>query len=137
MAMQGGASGVVYGRKGEWGFETGDDMGEGSVDVQVMVAIEPRSYREAIGHAIQGLRPHLRVAVVDPLSLVSEVVRHAPGLVLYSRPNSLPSGGDMAWIELPQDTRLPATVCRSGRCSEWKGLDLVGLLSVVDAVLLP
>lgn len=112
-------------------------MGEGSVGVQVMVAIEPRSYREAIGNAIQGLRPHLRVAVVDPLSLIPEVVRHTPSLVLHSRPNALPSGGNVSWIELPQDTKLPATVCRSGRCSEWKGLDLVGLLAVVDAVLLP
>lgn len=119
------------------GFEMGDAVGEGSVGVQVMVAVEPRSYREAIGHAIQGLRPHLRVSVVDPISLVSEVVRHAPSLVLHSRPDSLPSKGDLSWIELPEDTGLPATVCKSGQRSEWKGLDLVGLLSVVDAVLLP
>jgi hypothetical protein len=110
---------------------------EEMVGVQVMVALEPRSYREAIGQAIQGLRPHLCVAVVDPLSLVSEVVRHTPRLVVHSRPDMLPAGAEMSWIELPEDTRLPATVCRYGRCSEWKGLDLVGLLSVVDAVMLP
>lgn len=128
---------VMCGRKNESGFGTGEDVGEGTVGVQVMVAVEPRSYREAIGLAIQGLRPHLRVAVVDPLSLVSEVVRHAPDLVLHSRPDSLPSGGGMSWVELPEDTRLPATVCRDGQRSEWRCPDLAGLLSVVDAVLLP
>lgn len=34
--------------------------------MRIVVAVEPRSYREDIGSAIRGLRPHLEVAIVEP-----------------------------------------------------------------------
>jgi hypothetical protein len=38
-----------------------------------LVAIEPRSNREVIGRAIQHLRPHIEVLIVEPEELVEEV----------------------------------------------------------------
>src|SRR5439155_15198688 len=53
--------------------------------MRILVANEPRSYREAIAGAVQVLRPHLAVITVEPEDLDEEVMCHNPGLVLCSR----------------------------------------------------
>src|SRR5215207_3162129 len=42
---------------------------------RVVVAVEPRAYRTAIGSAIQALRPHREVTVVEPDELQAEMAR--------------------------------------------------------------
>jgi len=54
--------------------------------MRVLMAIEPRSYREVIGAAIRGLRPHLEVVIVDPDALEPEMARLDPELVVCNRP---------------------------------------------------
>jgi hypothetical protein len=51
----------------------------GAAGMRVLMAIEPRSYREVIGEAIRGLRSHLEVAIVDPETLEPEMARFDPG----------------------------------------------------------
>jgi hypothetical protein len=55
--------------------------------MRVLIAIEPRSYREVI----RGLRPHLEVAIVEPDAL-------EPELVICSRPSVAATNGRAAWI---------------------------------------
>ena len=57
--------------------------------MKILISIEPRSYREAIGEALRGLRSHLEVAVVEPEDLWEEVVRFEPALVIVDRPDTL------------------------------------------------
>ena len=96
-----------------------------------MLAMEPRSYREAIGSAIRGLRPHLEVAIVEPSALASEVARLAPGLVVCGQPNTVAPNGRPAWVEYrPYDDW--AEVCLDGRRSMLKEIRLDDLLSIVD-----
>jgi hypothetical protein len=45
----------------------------GAIGMRVLMAIEPRSYREVIGEAIRGFRPHLEVAIVEPEALEPEM----------------------------------------------------------------
>ena len=99
----------------------------------VIVAIEPRSYRQIIGQAIQDLRPHVEVVVLAPDTLVAGVVRLEPDLVFAHRPAASSPTGGPAWVELRPYERPPARVCLAGRQWELEEVALEDLLSLVDA----
>jgi hypothetical protein len=82
--------------------------------MRVLMAIEPRSYREAMGRAIRDLRPHVEVAVVEPEDLRVGVVRFEPELVFADRPDNLPDVGSPAWVEFRPYEQPPAKVCLGG-----------------------
>ncbi len=99
--------------------------------MRIVLAVEPRSYREAIGSAIRGLRPHVEVEVVEPGMLASEVVRLDPELVVCGQPNTVAPNGRLAWFEYrPYDDW--AEFCLDGRRSKLADVQLDDLLSIVD-----
>lgn len=100
--------------------------------MKVLIAIEPRSYREVIGLAIEELRPHLRVEILEPDLLESEVSRLEPDLVFCSRSDCLPGSCERAWIEFRPYAETQATVCLGGVISTMEGVDLDDILSIVD-----
>lgn len=100
---------------------------------KVLVAIEPRAYRTVIGRAIQMLRPHLEVAVVEPDHLLAEVVRLDPALVICSQTKPSTSDGERVWVEFRPYDEATAKVCVGGRCARLFEPNLDDLLSVVDA----
>jgi len=104
--------------------------------VVVLVAFEPRSYREAIGGAIRALRPRLQVGVVEPGELGAEVAHLNPELVLSGQPDTFTTsdGGGPSWVEFRPYEGPKATVCVDGRRSELEKVELDDLLSVVDRV---
>lgn len=103
--------------------------------VRVLVAMEPRSYREVIGCAIAGLRPDIEVYVIEPQMLLAETARLEPEVVIHSRPGE-PLADVITWIELPEDPALPATLYRGERRSEMPDFDLEKLIAVLDETLL-
>jgi hypothetical protein len=88
--------------------------------LRVVVAIEPRSYRQVIGRALRALRPHLvEVVVLDPDTLEAGVARMEPHLVFAdrptpSRPKAGPSAARCGWSSAP-------TRCRRRRGCVWPG----------------
>lgn len=103
--------------------------------VQVLVAMEPRSYREVIGYAITGLRPDIAVSVIQPEMLFAETARLEPEVVIHSRPEE-PLADVVTWIALPEDPAIPATLYRGGRRSEVPDFDLEKLIAVLDETIL-
>lgn len=101
--------------------------------LQILVAMEPRIYREAIGCTIQDLRPHLEVTVVEPGALTAEVERLTPKLVICGQANTGVLGvEEMVWVEFrPYDAPV-AKICIGSRCSELEEVELDDLLSIVD-----
>ena len=97
----------------------------------VLIAIELRFYRQAIGQAIQDLRPHTAVVVLAPATLEAGVARLGPDLVFANRPASSSSGGP-AWVEFRPYEHPPARVCLAGRTWELSLVELSDLLSIVD-----
>ena len=97
----------------------------------VLMAIEPRSYRQVIGRTIQALRPHVEVVVLAPDTLEAGVARLEPELVFANRPASSSSGGP-AWVEFRPYEEPPARVCLVGRRWELSEVELSDLLSIVD-----
>lgn len=104
--------------------------------MKVLIAIEPRSYREVIGLAIEELRPHLRVEVVEPGTLQSEVSRLRPDLVFCDGPDTVFRSAEIstrAWVEFRPYAATQAKVCLGDECSEIEDVNLDDILSVVDA----
>src|SRR5947199_7579665 len=54
--------------------------------LRLVVANDPRSYREAIATAIQRLQPDVEVMVVDPADLADQVERWRPHMAISSVP---------------------------------------------------
>ena len=107
----------------------------GDARLRVMVIFEDdyRSYREAIAHALEILRPHADVTVAGLDALDAEFKRIAPDLVICSQPNAGDARGALVWVEIPCDPTRPTAVCLEGRCSETTHLTLNEMLSIVDA----
>ncbi len=102
--------------------------------MKVLVAVELCAYREAIGLAIEDLRPDVEMTVRAPEDLVSEMARLAPKLVICNRPDPKMSEGIVAWVELqsPQDSLQKATVRIGGHRFKLVNVQLNDLLSVID-----
>jgi hypothetical protein len=100
--------------------------------MMVLIAIEPRSYRQVIGRAMQALRPHIEVVVLDPDTLEAGVARLGPDLVFADRPAASSSSGGPAWVEFRPYEEPPARVWLAGRTWELEEVELSDLLSIVD-----
>ena len=100
--------------------------------MQVIVAIEPRSYRQVIGEALRVLRPHIEVTVLDPDTLRAGVTRLDPELVFSNQPDTFAPTGRPAWVEFLPYEHPPARICLAGRRRELEHVELEDLLSIVD-----
>lgn len=102
--------------------------------MNILVAIEPRAYREVIGEAIGALRPQHSVTVVAPGSLLPALDRLGPEMVISSCPDSSSVDGTLAWVEFRPYARPEAKVSLRGLRRELAEVDLEDLLAVVDEV---
>ena len=100
--------------------------------LRLVVANDPRAYREAIAPAIQHLRPHVDVMVVEPADLAGQVERWRPHMVISSVPVARAGGCLLCWVALypAQKTQVVVTVAAQ---QTWaRDLDLAELLALVD-----
>ena len=103
--------------------------------MKLVVAMEPRSYREAIGTFFQDVREHLEVFIVDPSELEAEVLLSGVDLVFSSRPPNRSDWYRPAWLEFhPATYGQTVTFYLKGERSEIEDVDLGDLLSIVDRV---
>jgi len=98
------------------------------------MAIEPLAYREAIGRALQHLRPHLELVILAPEELEEALTRLDPDLVICDGSVSKDPEGRAAWVEYDPLGQRPATVSLEGQHTKLEGLKLEDLFSVVDKV---
>ena len=64
----------------------------------VLVAIEPRTYREVIGKAVGTLRPNLSVKAIEGSMLDAEISRTNPMLVLCNGAVDVSVDGAPNWV---------------------------------------
>lgn len=112
--------------------EATENNGSDGSRAVVLVAFEPRSYRDTIARALQGLRPRLSVKAVEPEDLGAEVARLDPKTVLCSQPNTFTRSDGPTWFEFSPYKESTAKLCIGGRHSELENVELDDLLSVVD-----
>ena len=68
--------------------------------LRVLLANEPRSYRESIAAVFRQLRPGLQVKVVEPEALESSVTRFDPDVAICSRVTGAVMERVPVWVEL-------------------------------------
>jgi hypothetical protein len=103
------------------------------MEAYVMFANEPRAYREAIATAIQELRPHLTVTLVEPELLSYEVRRLAPDLVVCSSIDRVVREASPVVLELYPGHESLARIIVGGRhCSTINDIEFSDILDLID-----
>jgi hypothetical protein len=103
--------------------------------VRILVANEPRSYRETIAAALKTMCPDLAVEVACSCTLDREVGAFRPDVVVCSRASEAVREGVFAWVELYPDYSSSATVSVGGELSTVEGAGFGDLLRVVEAAM--
>ena len=103
-------------------------------DVRIVFSNQPLAYREAMASVVQTLRPALAVSVSDPQNLDAEIARIQPQLVVCSDLADSIRSRLLGWIMLYPDGQNLVTCSIAGQERQLLGIDLSGLLALVDEV---
>jgi hypothetical protein len=100
--------------------------------IRVLVANEPRAYRDAVASYLQALRPELDSIVEDPIDLDASLLRHAPYLVLCSRATERLLTDTPAWIILYPSGATLVVASIGGLQRTSLDVDVDHLLALID-----
>lgn len=100
--------------------------------VRILVANEPRAYREVFASTLQILRPEAEIVEAKPEHLDREVKRFQPDLVLCSNVSPLVQNTVRNWILLYPENEPSIMIFTSGELSTVGNVDLEDLISLVD-----
>ena len=101
-------------------------------ELRVLLANEPRSYRESIAAVFRQVRPGLEVKVVEPETLESNVARFDPDVTICSRVTGAVRDRVPVWVELYPEHAAHSVASIGGRTTEYAEIQLPDLLSIVD-----
>ena len=99
---------------------------------RVLLANEPRSYRETIASALRHLRPNLEVLVAEPEDLDGDLDLHRPDIVICSEITAAARDRAPAWIELYPGGESLVVVSIEGRRRTFEDIELQGIVCIVD-----
>lgn len=97
----------------------------------ILVANEPRVYRDTLGVALKMLRPDVEVLVVDPDSLDEHVQRHTPAFVICSQLTTVVETQVSAWLLLYPNGEMSALKCVDGVRQELGAIDLASVFGLI------
>jgi len=100
--------------------------------MRILVANEPRSYREAFTRVFQTLRPHVESIAVDPNALDREALRLRPDLVVCRRVTPTVETVARCWLELRVEGEMLVSAGKPRMSSGGGEVDLAYLLSFID-----
>ncbi len=101
-------------------------------NVRVLVANEPRAYRETLAAAFQRLRPHLAVIMVEPADLDAAVRALAPRVVVCSQLTPLVEQTVPTWVLLYPAGQRAAVLRSAHERTTVEDIGLAGLLDLID-----
>ena len=99
---------------------------------RVLMANEPRAYREGIAAVISQLRPTVEVETVEPDALDASIKRYVPDMVICSKATQTLKGRVRVWVELYPENGAISVANIGGRRIEYTEIQLPDLLSIVD-----
>jgi hypothetical protein len=100
--------------------------------MRILIANEPRAYREAFAATLRALRPRTEVFIAEPEDLDAAVLWHAPHLTVCSALTEIVQTRLLAWALLYPDGTSSAVLSLAGRQTTVMGLDLGDLLDLLD-----
>jgi hypothetical protein len=98
----------------------------------ILLANEPRCYREVIAAALRRQRPHWAITDVEPEELPAHLGRCAREFVIASRLSEPERQRACGWLLLYPDFEDRATIGVAGHETTVEGLDLDALLAVLE-----
>ncbi len=98
----------------------------------MLVANEPRTYREVLVHALRNLRPQAEVRIVEPEDLDAGIRDFRPHLVVCSRGCTAVQDGVLTWVTLYPGDENRAEVVTAGGRAMLVGIQFDHFLSIVD-----
>lgn len=101
-------------------------------NLTVVVALDPPSYRSAIGSSIQLMRPHTNVEILAPAEIADNPRWFASAIVICSC--RTPSEADGNWIEFYPYSDPDTLRIRGRRRNLGRSVELDDLLAAVDDV---
>ena len=101
-------------------------------NLRVLIANEPRAYRDTISEVLCELRPDLGIASIQPEHLEEAVSLHEPHVVICSKVLQIVRDAVPIWVELYPGHSSKSNVSIEGHCTEIEGIQLSELLSIVD-----
>lgn len=105
---------------------------DGMERFRILIANEPRFYREVIAAGLKLQRAHIDVTAVDPADLAADVARLQPQLVVCSRLTDTIVAASPAWVLLPLDDRDAVVINLDGQRTTSGPIEFHDLLSVID-----
>ncbi len=99
---------------------------------RIVIANDPRAYRDVIGATVRVMRPDLDVVTVAPEELEPTLLARPPGLVVCSRLTAAVESNARSWIVLYPDGRPGATLNVAGEHAALAEIDLPHLLAAID-----
>ena len=98
---------------------------------RVLMANEPRAYREGIAAVIGQLRPTVEVETVEPNALDDSIERFLPDMVICSKATEVLKGKVRVWVELYPENGVLSVASIGDRRMEYTEIQLPDLLSIV------
>lgn len=100
--------------------------------MRILLANEPRSYRQVFAGALRALRPHVEVITVEPNAVEEEAPRLRPDAVVCSRTTPALRSAVGVWMEVRlEDGTLLVSTSDTGRSKD-PNPGLETLLDFVD-----
>jgi hypothetical protein len=98
----------------------------------VLLANEPRAYRESIAQVSRQLRPNVEVMIAEPGELEDRVLRLVPEMVVFSEATGVVRDREPVWIELYPGYGAESVIGVGRERSAIGEIQLSDLLSVID-----
>lgn len=100
--------------------------------VRVLMANEPRAYREVIAETLQALRPGIEVTLAEPCAIEQKLAVLRPHMVICNEASETVRSSVPIWIELYTGHGSRSVVSVGGESSVLEDIQLSDLLSIVD-----
>ena len=99
---------------------------------RIVLANEPRAYRDVMAAAFRDLRPELEIITVEPADLGAYLAQAEPAVVVYSQQGDGLPPRVFAWVLLYPDGENRATVSVAREETSYADMEFDQLLGVLD-----
>lgn len=100
--------------------------------MRVLLANEPRAYRETIAGVFRHVCEGVEVRTTEPAKLSSCIQRFAPDMIVCSEVTTMVKNSAPVWVELYPAHDERSSVSIDGRREVYNEMQLADLLSIVD-----
>ena len=103
-------------------------------ELRILVANEPRSYRDVLAGTLGAIHPHAALRCAEPTDMDAELEDFDPHLIICSELTQAVEDCDRAWVLLYPEGKPLAVVCLDGEPVTVFNIEFDEILSIVDRV---